>query len=148
MEGREGAGEKYRDRAASGEVRGVPGGQTGSVAIRDYCRARCATYEQSEGDCDRGDERRTGRDVCSATEHELARGQALVVRRAEFVVGGARAAALHRVCARANRQDQGVDGGDEQGISLYPRGPAADRRRTREDSGERDAELARLAGDD
>src|SRR5258707_7719771 len=120
MEGRESAGEKYWDRAGSGEIRGVFGGQAGGAEMGDYRRARCPAYEQSEGNCDRGDERRTGRKFCGAPEHELARRQALVVRRAEFVVGGARAAAIHRVCARATRQNKEVNVGNEQGTWFVP----------------------------
>ncbi len=54
-----------------------------------------------------------------AHQHEPARGQALVVRRAGCAAGGSRAASLYQHLGGADRQDQGIDGRAGQGIQEH-----------------------------
>ena len=76
----------------------------------------CAA-EHAAGDCHPGHERRPWRHLQLAAQYEPARGQALGLRGGQLSGGCARAAAIHRFCASADGQDQGVAGGSQQGTT-------------------------------
>ena len=107
-----------------GRVRHRPARRRAVVHPR---RPRRAAEGQPGRDRHRGDERHPRRPVHLAHQHEHPRGQALVVRRPDALLGRPRPAAVHRLRAGADGQDEGVDPGDPEGAARHPGRDQGDR---------------------
>ncbi len=114
---RAGPGEESRQGIAAGQVRGVPDGQAGVAPVGDLRLQRRAASGRPERDCLADPQHFPGRSLRLAIEHEPARGQTLVLWLVFLNARRPRAASVHRHSTGPDRQDEGVDGGDEQGVS-------------------------------
>src|SRR5438445_85678 len=119
-----------------------------SGAVDHFRRRSRAAEGQSARVRDRGYDVTPGRAIHVPCQHESARSETLVVRRVHIGLGCARPAAVHRVRAGADRQDQGVDDRGRRGAARHSRAEARNRGRARQGAGESDPDTARQLGDD